>query len=49
MTGFGSSSPERGRPDVEMMCKSLREAEVTGGCADRYQPTDEVLQILENV
>lgn len=35
--------------DVEMMRKSLREAEVTEGCADRYQPTDEVLQILENV
>ncbi|WP_437324473.1 tyrosine-type recombinase/integrase [Sorangium sp. So ce381] len=35
--------------DVEMMRKSLREAKVTGGCADRYQPTDEVLQILENV
>jgi site-specific recombinase XerD len=35
--------------DVEMMRKSLREAEVTGGCADRYQPTDQVLQILENV
>jgi site-specific recombinase XerD len=35
--------------DVEMMRKSLKDANVTGGGNDRYQPTDEVLQILENI
>jgi len=34
--------------DIEMMRKSLKDADVTGGGADRYQPTDDVLQILEN-
>jgi integrase/recombinase XerD len=34
--------------DVEMMRKSLKEADVTGDSGDRYQPTDAVLQILEN-
>lgn len=33
--------------DVEMMRKSLKEADVTGAGADRYQPTDDVLQILQ--
>lgn len=35
--------------DVEMMRKSLKDADVTGGGADRYQPPDDVLQILENI
>ena len=34
--------------DVEMMRKSLKEANVPGDSGDRYQPTDDVLQILEN-
>jgi integrase/recombinase XerD len=33
--------------DVEMMRRSLKEADVTGECGDRYLPTDAVLQILE--
>jgi site-specific recombinase XerD len=35
--------------DVEMMRQSLRQAEVTGAGADRYQPPDAVLQILESI
>jgi site-specific recombinase XerD len=35
--------------DVEMMRKSLKDANVTGAGSDRYQPTDDVLQILENI
>jgi hypothetical protein len=34
--------------DVEMMRKSLKDAKVTRGSGDRYQPTDGVLRILEN-
>jgi len=33
--------------DVEMMRQSLKEADVTGACADRYRPADVVLQVLE--
>jgi site-specific recombinase XerD len=34
--------------DVEMMRKSLKDADVTGDGGDRYRPTDDVLRILEN-
>jgi integrase/recombinase XerD len=33
--------------DVEMMRKSLKDADVTGDGGDRYRPTDDVLRILE--